>query len=336
MVELKSVGITGIGSYLPEKILTNFDLEKIVDTSDEWIRTRTGVQERRIAGENEACSDLAIKASIKALEDAKVNPEDLDLIIVSTITPDFAFPATAALVQDRLGAKNAAAFDLEAACSGLVYALVTGSNFIATGMYKKVLVIGSEVLSKITDWKDRNTCVLFGDGASAIVLEEVEKGYGIKSYDLGSDGSGGHTLDQPGGGSRNPASKETVENRMHYLKMKGQDVFKFAIKALPETSVKTLERVGMVPDDVDLFVPHQANFRIISSAAKRLKVPVSKFFINLEKYGNTSSASIGIALDEAVKKGEIKRDDNIMLVGFGAGLTYASCLLKWSRRIKHV
>ncbi|OQY09829.1 MAG: 3-oxoacyl-ACP synthase [Fusobacteriia bacterium 4572_132] len=331
MAEIKSVGITGIGSYLPEKILTNFDLEKIVDTTDEWIRTRTGIKERRIAGENEACSDLAIKASIKALEDAKVNPEDLDLIIVSTITPDFAFPATAALVQDRLGAKNAAAFDLEAACSGLVYGLVTGSNFIATGMYKKVLVIGSEVLSKITDWKDRNTCVLFGDGASAIVLEEVEKGNGIQSYDLGSDGSGGHTLDQPGGGSRNPASEETVKDRMHYLKMKGQDVFKFAIKALPETSIKTLERVGMVAENVDLFVPHQANFRIISSAAKRLKVPVSKFYINLEKYGNTSSASIGIALDEAVKEGKVKKGDNVMLVGFGAGLTYASCLLKWCK-----
>lgn len=334
MSELKSVGIVGVGSYVPENVMTNSDLEKIVDTSDEWIRSRTGIEERRIAEEGVATSDIAFKAGAKALKDAGIEPEDIDLIIVATITPDYAFPATAALVQDKLGAKNAAAFDLEAACSGLIYGIVTGSNFIMTGAYKNVLVIGAEVLSKIIDWEDRDTCVLFGDGAAAVVLGEVEQGYGLLSYHLGADGSGGKFLDQPGGGSRNPASKETVENRMHFLKMQGKDVFKFAIKVLPETSLKTLEKRGLSADDVKLFVPHQANFRIIDSAAKRLKQPISKFYMNMKKYGNTSSASIGIALVEALEKGMISKGDNIILVGFGAGLTYGSCLIKWAKEEK--
>lgn len=333
MAEIKSVGIIGIGSYVPETILTNEKLETMVDTTDEWIVSRTGIKERRIAKEDEACSDLAVRAALKALEDANTKPEEIDLIIVSTITPDFAFPSTAALVQDRIGAINAAAFDLEAACTGFVYGLVTGGNFIATGMYKKVLVIGSEALSKIIDWEDRNTCVLFGDGASAAILGEVEKGYGIISYDLKAKGSGGEFLDQPGGGSRNPATVKTIENKMHFLKMKGQDVFKFAVTAIPETINNILEKTDINIKDIELVVPHQANYRIIGSAAKKIDLPVEKFYMNLETYGNTSSASIGLALDEAIKKNKIKKDDYIIMVGFGAGLTYGSCLIKWSKEV---
>ncbi len=331
MSELKSVGIIGTGMYVPEKIVTNFDLEKIVETSDEWIKSRTGISERRIAQASEACSDLAVIAAKRAMDDAGVTAEEIDLVIVATITPDFAFPATAALVQHGIGAVNAAAFDLEAACTGLVYGIAAGSNFIATGMYKKVLVIGSEVLSKIMDWDDRNTCVLFGDGASAVVLGEVEKGEGIISYHLAADGSGGAVLDMPGGGSRNPATEETVKNKMHCLRMMGQDVFKFAITVLPETVLKTLEKADISTDNIKMIVPHQANYRIIGSAAKRLSMDVDKFYMNMERYGNTSSASIGIALDEAVKAGKIVKGDYIVLVGFGAGLTYGSCLIKWSK-----
>lgn len=330
-MKLKNVGISGIGYYVPEKILTNFDLEKMVDTSDEWIKSRTGIEERRIASKEEACSDLAVKAAEKALKDAKINPEDIDLIILATISPDYAFPATAALVQDRIGAVNAAAFDLEAACTGLVYGIVTGANFISTGMYKNVLVIGAEALSKIVDWEDRNTCVLFGDGAGAVVLSEVGEGEGILSYHLAAKGSGGHYLEQLGGGSRNPASEETVKNRMHFLRMDGQEVYKFAVNALPETVEKTIEKSEFTTEDIDIIIPHQANYRIINSAAKKLKLPLEKFYMNLNKYGNTSSASIGIAMGEALEKGLIKKGDNIVLVGFGAGLTYGSCLIKWTK-----
>ena len=331
MKELKNVGIIGTGMYVPERIMTNFDLEKIVETTDEWITTRTGIKERRIVADEEACSDLAAKAAERALADAGVTAEEIDLVIVATITPDFAFPATAALVQHKIGAKKAVAFDLEAACTGLVYSIAAGANFIATGMYKKVLVIGSEALSKITDWEDRNTCVLFGDGASAVVLGEVGEGEGLISYHLAADGSGGEYLDMPGGGSRNPATVDTVNDRMHFLKMKGQDVFKFAVTALPETVLKTLEKAGVSADEIKMIVPHQANYRIIGSAAKRLSIDVEKFYMNMDRYGNTSSASIGIALDEAVKAGKIVKGDYIVLVGFGAGLTYGSCLIKWSK-----
>lgn len=331
MKELKNVGIIGTGMYVPERIMTNFDLEKIVETTDEWITTRTGIKERRIVADEEACSDLAAKAAERALANAGVTAEEIELVIVATITPDFAFPATAALVQHKIGAKKAAAFDLEAACTGLVYSIAAGANFIATGMYKKVLVVGSEALSKITDWEDRNTCVLFGDGASAVVLGEVGEGEGLLSYHLAADGSGGEYLDMPGGGSRNPATVDTVNDRMHFLKMKGQDVFKFAVTALPETVLKTLEKAGVSADEIKMIVPHQANYRIIGSAAKRLSIDVEKFYMNMDRYGNTSSASIGIALDEAVKAGKIVKGDYIVLVGFGAGLTYGSCLIKWSK-----
>lgn len=330
MKTLKSFGILGIGTYVPEKIMTNFDLEKIVDTSDAWIQKMTGIKERRIAAENEATSDLAYNAAVKALESSNTKAEDLDLIVVATMTPDYFTPSVSAILQKRLGAHHAAAFDLGAACSGFVYGMEAGGNFIATGMYKKVLVIGAEVFSRILDWEDRNTCVLFGDGAAAAVLGEVEEGYGLIGSHLGADGDLDDVLVIPAGGSRAPATHETVDNRSHYLKMKGQEVFKFAVKAMPGAVKKVLENTGMSIDDLKLIVPHQANMRIISSAAKKLGFPAEKFVINLDRYGNTSAASVGLALGEALEKGMIKKGDNIALVGFGAGLTYASCVMKWA------
>ena len=325
----RAVGIIGLGSYVPEKILTNKDLEAMVETSDEWIVDRTGIKERRIADSETATSDLACQAALRALEDAKVKAEDIDLIIVATATPDMTFPSTACLVQSRLGAVNAAAFDLAAGCSGFVYSLVVGTQFVKSGVYKKVLVIGAETLSKILDWTDRNTCVLFGDGAGAAVLGEVEAAYGVLGFELGADGSGGELLKLPAGGSRLPASEATVAERLHYVHMNGNDVFKFAVKVMGEAAAKALENAGLSPSDIDCLIPHQANNRIIQSAAKRLKVPMEKVMVNVEKYGNTSAASIPIALNEAVRSGKVKRDDIVVVVGFGAGLTWASCVLKW-------
>jgi 3-oxoacyl-[acyl-carrier-protein] synthase-3 len=330
MKTLKSFGILGIGTYVPEKIMTNFDLEKIVDTSDAWIQKMTGIKERRIAAENEATSDLAYNAAVKALESSNTKAEDIDLIVVATMTPDYFTPSVSAILQKRLGAHHAAAFDIGAACSGFVYGLEAGGNFIATGMYKKVLVIGAEVFSRILDWEDRNTCVLFGDGAAAAVLGEVEEGYGLLGSHLGTDGDLDDVLVIPAGGSRAPASHETIDNRSHYLKMKGPEVFKFAVKSMPMAIERVLENTGMNIKELELIVPHQANMRIINSAAKRLKFPVEKFVINLDKYGNTSAASVGLALGEALENKMIKKGDNIALVGFGAGLTYASCILKWA------
>jgi len=328
---VKSVGIIGLGSYVPEKIVTNHDLEKIVDTTDEWIVSRTGIKERRIAEEQVATSDLAIKAAERAMLDAGISPEEIDLIIVATATPDMMFPSVACLVQDKIGAVNAAAFDLSAGCSGFVYALVVGSQFVGNGLYKKVLVIGAETLSKILDWTDRNTCVLFGDGAGAAVLSEVEEGYGILGMELGADGSGGDYLKLPAGGSRLSASAQTVKERLHYIQMSGNEVFKFAIKIMGEAALKALENAGLDCTDIDCLIPHQANMRIIQSAAKRLKVPMEKVIVSVDKYGNTSAASIPMALTEAVQMGRINKGDTIVMVGFGAGLTWASCVLKWSR-----
>lgn len=332
----KSVGIIGVGSYLPEKIMTNKDLEKIVDTSDEWIVDRTGIKERRIAEPNVATSDLGALAAQEALLNAGITADEIDLIIVATATPDMFFPSTACLVQNILKATKAAAFDLSAGCSGFAYGLVVGSQFIQTGLYKKVLVIGSETMSKVLDWTERNTCVLFGDGAGAVVLSEVPEGYGILGMDLGSDGSGGHLLNMPAGGSKMPATAETVEQKMHTLKMSGSDVFKFAVRIMGEAAVNALDNAGLSSEDVDCFVPHQANIRIIQSAAKRLKLPMEKVFVNVEKYGNTSSASIPIALNEAIKDGKINNNDIVVLVGFGAGLTWASCVMKWYKEEKSI
>ena len=330
MTNLKNVGIIGLGSYTPDKVLTNDDLEKLVETSNEWIVSRTGIEERRVASLEQATSDLAYEAAKKALENAKVLPEEIDLIIVATMTPDYFTPATAAIVQNKLGAKNAAAFDLSSACSGQVYSLVVAQNFIATGAYKKVLVIGAETLTKFLDWTDRNTCILFGDGASAMVLSEVEEGYGIKAFHLAADGSGEKALLVPAGGSRNPATDSTIIAKEHFLKMNGKEVFKFAVSVVPETVMKTLEKAGLKKEDIDLIIPHQANYRIISAAAKKLELPEEKFYMNLNKYANTSGASIGLALTEAQEKGLIKKGDNLVLVGFGAGLSYASLVLKWA------
>ena len=326
---VKAVGIIGLGTHVPEKILTNKDTEKIVETTDEWIMERTGIRARHIASDSEATSDLATQAALKALENAGVSADEIDLIILATATPDMFFPSTACLVQANIKAVNAAAFDLAAGCSGFVYGLTVGAQFIQTGLYKKVLVIGAETLSKIMDFTDRNTCVLFGDGAGAAVLGEVKEGHGILGVHIGADGSGGDLLKMPAGGSRIPATAESVDQRLHYIHMNGNEVFKFAIKVMGEAAVKALDKAGITSDQVDCLIPHQANIRIIQSAAKRLKVPMDKVVVNVEHYGNTSAASIPMALEEALKIGKVKNGDVVVLVGFGAGLTWASCVMKW-------
>lgn len=325
----RSVGILGTGSCLPEKVVSNHDLAKIVDTSHEWIVSRTGIHTRRIADDNTATSDLATEAAKIALERANIKAEDLDLIIVATVTPDMNFPSTACIVQSNIGAKNAAAFDLEAACSGFLYGVSIADQFIKTGAYDHVLVIGAETLSKIMNWNDRNTCVLFGDGAGAVVLGPTEEGRGIQSTYLGADGEGGKFLTMPAGGSRMPASVQSIEQNLHYIKMDGSEVFKFAVRIMGNAAKKALELADLDVSDIDYLVPHQANTRIISSAAKRLKLPMEKVYVNLDVYGNMSAASIPVALDEAVTKGEIKKGDNVVLVGFGGGLTWGSCVIKW-------
>jgi 3-oxoacyl-[acyl-carrier-protein] synthase III len=330
-MSLRPVGITGIGMAVPDKVLTNADLEKIVDTNDEWIRTRTGIVERRICEPHEASSDYAIKAARKAMEMAGVTPDDIDLIIVGTVTPDMPFPSTATIVQHALGCNKAAAFDLSAACPGWLYGTVMAQQTIATGLYNCALVIGVEMLSKVLDWEDRNTCVLFGDAAGAAILQPVNEGRGILASVLGSEGAGGVHLNLPGGGSRNPASAETVANKLHYVHMNGSEVFKFAARVMDEATVQVLEKAGLTRDDLDLLVPHQANIRIIKNAMKRLEIGPDKVVINLDRYGNTSSASIPVALCEALLDGRIKDGDNLVLVSFGAGLVWASIALRWGK-----
>lgn len=325
----KRVGIIGLGHYLPEKVLANADLERMVDTSDEWITARTGIKQRRLAEKGTATSDIAALAAREALKDAGLNPQDLELIIVGTITPDMQFPATACLVQTKLGAVNAAAFDVSAACSGFIYSIAVAEGLIKTGQYKNALVIGAEVLSSIVDWQDRNTCVLFGDGAGAAVLAPVDEG-GILSVHLGADGNGAELLNVPAGGSRMPANIDTVKNKMHYLKMSGNEVFKLAVKAMADAADKAAKKAGITSiEGIDLIIPHQANIRILMAVAKRLKLPESKLFLNVEKYGNMSSASTAVALYEAVKTGKVKKGDNVLLVAFGAGLTWAGSVIKW-------
>ncbi|TCL38256.1 3-oxoacyl-[acyl-carrier-protein] synthase-3 [Anaerospora hongkongensis] len=330
-MEKKYAGIIGIGSYVPEKVITNADLEKTIDTSDSWIVERTGIRERRVVAEGQATSDLATIAAERALADAGVSAEELDLIIVATVTPDMVFPSVACLVQNNLKAVNAAAFDLTAVCSGFMYALVTGTTFIQTGMYKKILIIGAEALSTITDWTDRNTAILFGDGAGAAVLAEVPEGFGVLGVHLGAEGAGGDLLKMPAGGSRLPASADTVAQRLHYTRMDGNEVFKFAVKVMGEAVKQALEMANLTSDDITYLVPHQANIRIIQSAAKRVGMPMDKVVVNVDKYGNTSAASIPIVLDEAVKTGKIKKGDTIAMVGFGGGLTWAASIVKWSK-----
>ena len=325
----KHAGIIATGSYMPERTLTNEYFEKIVDTNDEWIKSMTGIEERRVADENTATSDLATKAALKAMEKGGVTPEEIDLIIVATVTPDMAFPSTACIVQKNIGAVNAAAFDLEAACSGFIYGLTIAESFVSGGVYKKVLVIGAETLSKITDYTDRNTCVLFGDGAGAAIVAEVEEGYGILSSHIGANGNVGHLLAQPAGGSRMPTTEQTVRDRLHYINMDGGEVYKFAIRIMGEAAEKAWAGCGLKKEDIDYLIPHQANIRIIESAVKRLKISPDKVYVNINKYGNTSAASIAIAMDEASEKGFLKDGDIVVLVGFGGGLTWGSSVIKW-------
>lgn len=329
--KLCNAGILGTGFYVPEKIMTNADLEKIVETSDEWIVERTGIKERRIAEDNQPMSDLALRAAKAALADAGVVAEDLDLIIVATLTSDRIIPSTACMIQNLLGAKHAAAFDLSAACSGFAYAASVAAQFIETGAYKKALVIGAETLSKYINWEDRNTCVLFGDGAGAAVLGQVEEGYGILSFDLGSDGSGGDAIQIPSSGSLMPVSKESIDQKLNLIHMNGRDVFKFAVKAMGKTVKNSLAKIDMPQEKIDWLVPHQANIRIIESAAKRLSMPMEKVIVNIHKYGNMSAACIPIALAEAAAAKRFKKGDIIALSGFGAGLTWASCIIRWSK-----
>ena len=325
----QAVGIIGSGKYVPERVLTNQQLERMVETNDEWIVTRTGIRERRIAAKDEATSDLAYQASKRALDAAGLTAEDIDLIIVATVTPDMFFPSTACLLQDKLGARKAAAFDLSAACSGFIYGLATATSMIKTGMYRHVLVVGAECLSRITDYTDRNTCILFGDGAGAVVLGPVAEGRGFKSFELGADGSGGELLKVCGGGSRMPSMAETVDSKAHYIYMAGSEVFKFAVRIMGGAAEDALRKAGLEKGDIDLLVPHQANIRIIQSALNRLDLPEDKCMINLDKYGNVSAASIPIALAEAVEQGKVKEGDCLVLVGFGGGLTWGASVLIW-------
>ena len=328
-MEFKSVGIKGLGYYVPEKIMTNFDFEKIIDTTDEWIRTRTGIEERRFASDEQATSDLCVEAAKKALEKANMTVDDLDLILVATCTPDYLVQATACLVQNKLGAKNIPCFDLNAACSGFIYGLTVANGMIKGGIYKNILVIGAETLSRIIDMQDRNTCILFGDGASAAIVGEVESTYGILSTYLGAEGENDDILRTPAGGTKKPNTAETIEKRENFVKMKGQDVFKFAVHALPSATNKALKIADIKAEELNMIFPHQANVRIIESAAKRIHVPIDKFYMNLQRFGNTSSASVGLALGEALDKGLVKKGDLIALTGFGAGLTYGSIIMKW-------
>jgi len=324
-----TAGITGLGVYVPERVLTNFDLEQMVATSDGWIRERTGIRERRIAAPEEATSDLGLKAAQEALNAAGVAPAEVELIIVATATPDMMFPATACLIQDRLGAKTAAAFDLEAGCSGFVYGVAVGAQFINAGCYRNVLVIGADTLSRVTNWEDRTTCVLLGDGAGAALLQPVAPPRGILSVYLGADGSGGDLLKLPAGGARLPASLETVQARLHYLQMNGREIFRFAVRAMEEATLEALRRAGISAEELDCFIPHQANVRIIDAVAKRLQLPPEKVLVNVDRYGNTSAGSIPIAFYEAVKSRKVQRGATVLLVAFGAGLTWGSVVLRY-------
>ena len=326
--KVRGARIAALGVYVPERVLTNDELSQFLDTSDEWISTRTGIRERHIARIDQATSDLAVEAAKQALERAAVDAGELDLVIVTTITPDMVFPATASIVAHRLGATRAGAFDLEAGCTGFVYGLAVATGFVAAGIYRNVLVIGSEVLSRSLDWEDRTTSVLFGDGAGAVLVSPTENG-SIFSFDLGNDGSGAEYLGMPAGGSRLPASHHTVRDRQHYMKMTGSEVYKFAIRAVADSCEKVLSDAGLTPQDVNLFVPHQANMRIIEAASKRLGFKPEQVFANLERYGNTSCASIPICLEEAWASGRLQKGDLLLMTGFGAGLTWGSCLTRW-------
>ncbi|KAB7704982.1 beta-ketoacyl-ACP synthase III [Bacillus aerolatus] len=309
-----NAGVIGVGRFVPEKEITNFDLEKMMDTSDEWIRTRTGIESRRIADDEMDTSDMGVRAARQAVENAGISPEDIGLIVTATVTPDYPFPSVASMIQDQIGAKNAAAMDVSAACAGFMYGIVTAKQFVETGSYKYVLVVGVEKLSKIVDWTERDTAVLFGDGAGAVVIGQVSEGRGILSFELGADGSGLKHLYQE-----------------KHIKMNGREVFKFAVRQMGESCINVLEKAGLQKEDVDFLLPHQANIRIMEAARQRLDLPKEKMSVTINKYGNTSSASIPITLMEELEAGKIKEDDLLIMVGFGGGLTWGAIAMRWGR-----
>jgi len=327
--QLRGARVAGTGSFVPPKVLSNRDLERLVETSDEWIYARTGIQERHIAENGVPSSDLAAEAARLAIKEASISPLDIELVLVATVTPDRMFPSTACSLQEKLGALNAAASDLSAACSGFIYGLTLAKGLIGSSIADVVLVVGVETLSKLVDWTDRNTCILFGDGAGAAVVVPGEPDEGILATSMGSDGRLGSLLELPGGGSLNPATEETVRNRLHFIKMKGNEVFKNAVRAMGSVAEDALAKACVKAEDLQLLIPHQANLRIIEATAKRLGVPMEKVFVNVHKYGNTSAASIPMALDEARKQGRVKEGDLIELVAFGAGFTWGAAVIRW-------
>lgn len=329
MRQNQRASITGIGSYLPGKVLTNYDLEKMVDTSDDWIIQRTGIKERRIVENGQITSDLATQASLRAMEDAGVSPIELDMIITATITPDHIFPSTSCYIQQKLGATRASAFDILAACAGFIYAMSIGQSFVNSGAMETVLVVGAECLSTITDYTDRTTCVLFGDGAGAVVIQKSSTKHEILSTSLAADGSQADVLIMPGGGAKTPASIESIQQRTHYIQFRGKEVFKLAINNITNLILETVDKNDLTIEDIDLIIPHQSNLRIIEATMEKLGLPMEKAFVNIDKYGNTSSASIPIAIDEARKEGRLSKGDLVMLVAFGGGLTWGSSVIRW-------
>ena len=325
----RTVSIIGTGSYVPEKILTNEDLSRMVDTSDEWITTRTGIKQRRIAAKDEHTSDMAAKAALKAIKQAKISPVEIDLILVATATPDMLFPATACFVQKKIGATNAACLDISAACAGFLFGVEIAQQFITSHTYDTVLVIGADKLTAITNWSDRNTCILFGDGAGAAILRHRGGSHGVISTHIGSDGQYTDILFMPGGGSRCPITRENVDLNLQTIHMTGKEVYKQAVTAMLSAAQKALEQAGLRIEDIACVIPHQANMRIIEAIADRLGIPLEKFYVNLDRYGNTSAAAVAIALDEANRSGRIKSGDYILMVVFGGGLTWASTVIEW-------
>ena len=321
--------ITATAHSTPEGVMTNFDIEKLVDTSDEWIRSRTGITQRHVVSENEASSDISTRIAVSLLKKGGIDPNEIDVIIIGTVTPDHFTPSTAALVQKNIGASNAWGYDLSAACSGFLYGLETGANFIASGKYKKIMVIGVDIMTSILDFQDRDTCVIFGDGGGGVILEPTSSKSGIVDSILHMDGSGGEYLIVPGGGSRMPATKKSVDDRAHYIKQDGKTVFKHAVKGMADVSEKILSRNNLTGDDISLFIPHQANKRIIDSAANRCGISEEKVLINIDRYGNTTAGTIPIAINEAINDKRIKDGDYVLLASFGAGFTWGSILLKW-------
>jgi len=329
MAELKSVSVAGHGSCVPDKVLDNAYFEKIVETSDEWITTRTGIKERRIVEPETVTSDLATKAALKALESAQITAEQLDLIIIGTVTPDHPFPSTACYVQKNIGAVNASAFDISAACSGFMYSLNVGCRMVSTGNYKNALVIGADILTRITDYTDRASCVLFGDGAGAVILQPNNQGHEVVYTQTGADGRGADVMVQPAGGSRNPASHKTVDERMHYMRLRGREIYKFAVMKMADLVTEAAKACNIKVEDIALVIPHQVNQRILEAAAERLNISMDKIFVNIHKYGNTAAASAPIAFDEASRSGKLKKGDYAVLVAFGGGLTWGVTVLKW-------